>query len=64
MRWVAEAAQALAASTGFTASELAEKVHSMEESADGARRAAYDLKKLHRKGMVHKIGTHGAMRRR
>src|ERR1019366_2082275 len=61
MRRVAEAVLALStAPTGFTASELAEKVRSMSgeaESAYGPRRAAYDLKKLRGKGMVRKIGT-------
>jgi hypothetical protein len=61
MRRVAEAVQALStAPTGFTASELAQKVRAMSgeaESAYGPRRAAYDLKKLHGKGMVRKIGT-------
>jgi hypothetical protein len=61
MRRVAEAVQALStAPTGFTASELAEKVRAMSgeaESAYGARRAAYDLKKLRGKGMVRKIRT-------
>lgn len=61
MRQVAEAVQALStAPTGFTASELAEKVRAMSgevEAAYGPRRAAYDLKKLRGKGMVRKIGT-------
>ena len=61
MRRVAEAVQALStAPTGFTASELAEKVRALSgeaESAYGPRRAAYDLKKLRGKGMVRKIGT-------
>ena len=61
MRRVAEAVQALStAPTGFTASELAQKVRAMSgeaESAYGPRRAAYDLKKLRGKGMVRKIGT-------
>ena len=61
MRRVAAAVLALStAPTGFTASELAEKVRTMSgevESAYGPRRAAYDLKKLRGKGMVRKIGT-------
>jgi hypothetical protein len=60
MRRVAEAVLALSASpVGFTASELAGQVHSMTgqpESGYGARRAAYDIKKLRAKGMVRKIG--------
>ena len=61
MRRVAEAVLALStAPTGFTASELAQKVRAMSgqaESAYGPRRAAYDLKKLRGKGMVRKIGS-------
>ena len=61
MRRVAEAVLALStAPTGFTASELAQRVRAMtgeEESAYGPRRAAYDLKKLRGKGLVRKIGT-------
>jgi hypothetical protein len=61
MRRIAEAVLALStAPTGFTASELAEKVRAMSgdaESAGGPRRAAYDLKKLRGKGLVRKIGT-------
>jgi len=61
MRRVADAVLALStAPTGFTASELAQKVRAMtgeEESAYGPRRAAYDLKKLRGKGLVRKIGT-------
>ena len=61
MRRVAEAVRALStAPTGFTASELAQKVRVMSgeaESAYGPQRAAYDLKKLRGKGLVHKIGT-------
>lgn len=60
MRRVAEAVLALSTSpTGFTASELAQKVRAMSgepESQYGARRAAYDIKKLRAKGMVRKIG--------
>ena len=44
--------------TGFTASDLAEKVRPMcgkSYSAYGARRAAYDIKKLRGKSMVAKI---------
>jgi hypothetical protein len=61
MRRVAEAVLALStAPTGFTASELAQKVRAMSgeaESVYGPRRAAYDLKKLRGKGMLRKIGT-------
>ena len=61
MRRVAEAVLALStAPTGFTSSELAQKVRAMSgevESDYGPRRAAYDLKKLRGKGMVRKIGT-------
>jgi len=61
MRRVADSVLALSTSpTGFTASELAQKVRAMSgevESAYGPRRAAYDLKKLRGKGMVRKIGT-------
>jgi hypothetical protein len=60
MRRVAEAVLALsAAPAGFTASELAGQIHSvtgMLPSEYGARRAAYDIKKLRAKGMVRKIG--------
>jgi hypothetical protein len=60
IRRVAEAVLALSASpAGFIASDLARQVHSMSgqpESEYGARRAAYDLRKLRAKGMVHKIG--------
>jgi hypothetical protein len=60
-RRVAEAVLALStAPTGFTASELAQKVRAMSgevESVYGPRRAAYDLKKLRGKGMLRKIGT-------
>ena len=58
---LAEAVLALStAPTGFTASELAQKVRAMSgeaESAYGPRRAAYDLKNLRGKGMVRKIAT-------
>jgi hypothetical protein len=60
MRRVAEAVLALsAAPAGFTASDLARQVNSMSgdtESEYGARRAAYDIKKLRAKEMVRKIG--------
>ncbi len=60
MRRTAEAVLALSASpVGFTASDLVRQVHSMTgqpESEYGARRAAYDIKKLRAKGMVSKIG--------
>jgi len=61
MRRVAHAVLALSSSpTGFTASELAEKVRAMSgepTSEYGARRAAYDIKKLRGKDMVRKIGA-------
>jgi hypothetical protein len=60
MRQVAEAVLALSASpSGFTSSDLAGQVHAATgkpESEYGARRAAYDIKKLRAKGMVRKIG--------
>jgi hypothetical protein len=60
IRRVAEAVLALSASpVGFTASDLAQQVRSMSgqpETEYGARRAAYDIKKLRAKGMVRKIG--------
>lgn len=50
MRWVVEAVIALSRSSdGFTSSELARQVQVLgkqSESEYGARRAAYDLKKL------------------
>jgi hypothetical protein len=59
MRRAAEAVLALSASpAGFTASDLARQVHSMNglpESEYGTRRAAYDLKKFRAKAMVRKI---------
>ncbi|HET6181712.1 MAG TPA: hypothetical protein VFE61_32640 [Candidatus Sulfotelmatobacter sp.] len=61
MRRVANAVLALSSSpTGFMASDLAQKVRDMSGESDsdyGARRAAYDLKKLRAKGMVQKIGS-------
>jgi hypothetical protein len=60
MRCVAEAIIALSASPGgFTASELARLVRTLSnqsESEYGARRAAYDLKKLRGKMIVRRIG--------
>ena len=60
MRRVAEAVLALSTSpTGFTASELADKVRARSgetKSQYGVRRAAYDIKKLRGKDMVTKIG--------
>ena len=60
MRHVAEAVLALSTSpAGFTASELAREGPCPEwrpESEYGARRAAYDIKKLRGKGMMQKIG--------
>ena len=64
MRHVAEAVLALSTSptspAGFTASQLAQKVRTINGPAEadyGPRRAAYDLKKLRGKGMVRRIGT-------
>ena len=62
MRWVVEAVIALCLSLspqGFTASELARQVRMLSNQAEGqydARRAAYDLKKLRGKKIVHRIG--------
>jgi hypothetical protein len=62
MRWVVEAVIALCLSLsphGFTASELARQVRMLSnqgESEYGARRAAYDLKKLRGKKIVRRIG--------
>ena len=62
MRWVVEAVIALCLSLsphGFTASELARQVRVLSnqgESEYGARRAAYDLKKLRGKDIVRRIG--------
>ena len=60
MRWVAEAVLVLAPSPGgFAASDLAHQVRTLsrqDESAYGARRAAYDLKKLRGKQIVSRIG--------
>jgi len=59
MRWVAEAVLALSPSPdGFTASQLAHQVRTVSrqsESQYGARRAAYDLKKLRGKQIVCRI---------
>jgi hypothetical protein len=61
MRRAAEAVLALSASpAGFTASELGRQVRSMtgqSESEYGARRAAYDIKKLRGKVILRKIGN-------
>jgi hypothetical protein len=62
MRWVVEAVIALCLSLsphGFTASELARQVRMLSNQAEcqyDARRAAYDLKKLRGKKIVHRIG--------
>ena len=62
MRWVVEAVIALCLSLsphGFTASELARQVRVLSnqgKSEYGARRAAYDLKKLRVKEIVRRIG--------
>ena len=65
MRRVAEAVLALStAPTGFTASELAQKVREMSgeaESAYGPRRAAYDLKKLRGKEWFARSRPHAAI---
>lgn len=59
MRWVAEAVLALAGlPRGFTASDLAGQVRRLGGSAASAytpRRAAYDLKKLRGKQLLHRI---------
>ena len=59
MRWVVEAVIALSPSPGgFTASDLASQVRALSkrsESEYGARRAAYDLKKLRGKKIVRRI---------
>src|SRR5258708_7046295 len=60
MRWVVEAVTALSPSPhGFTASELASQVRALSkqsESEYGARRAAYDVKKLRGKAIIQRIG--------
>jgi hypothetical protein len=60
MRWVVEAVIALSPSPGgFTASDLASQVRVLgkqSESEYGARRAAYDLKKVRGKKIVRRIG--------
>jgi hypothetical protein len=60
MRWVVEAVIALSPSPdGFTASELASQVRVLSkqsESEYGARRSAYDLKKLRGKKIVRQLG--------
>jgi hypothetical protein len=60
MRWVVEAVISLSPSPdGFTASQLAGQVQALSKqnpSAYGARRAAYDLKKLRGKKIVRRIG--------
>jgi hypothetical protein len=60
MRWVIDAVMALAPSPrGFTASELARQVRVLSHQSEteyGARRAAYDLKKLRGKQIVRRIG--------
>ena len=61
LRHVAEAIIALSASPGgFTASTPADQVHALGNqtaSAYGPRQAAYDLKKLRGKQIVHRIGS-------
>jgi hypothetical protein len=61
MRRVADAVLALSSSPiGFTSSDLDQKVRAMSGASDsvyGARRAAYDIKKLRAKGMLQKIGA-------
>jgi hypothetical protein len=60
IRRVAEAVLAVSASpAGFTASDLAGQIHSMNGQPGSEyepRRAAYYIKKLRAKGMVRKIG--------
>jgi hypothetical protein len=60
MRWVVEAVMALSPSPGgFTASQLAGQVQALSKQSPsdyGARRAAYDLKKLRGKKIVRRIG--------
>jgi hypothetical protein len=60
MRWVVEAVIALSPSPGgFTASQLAGQVQALSKQSEshyGARRAAYDLKKLRGKKIVRRIG--------
>jgi hypothetical protein len=63
LRWVVEAVIALSPlPDGFTASELAGQVRALSKQSEaeyGARRAAYDLKKLRGKKIVRRIGmTH------
>jgi hypothetical protein len=61
MRWVVETLVALGVSPsaqGFTASELARQVRllsNQSESDYGARRAAYDLKKLRAKQILRRV---------
>ena len=61
MRTVIESVVALATSpTGFSASELAAQVRArsgQRETPYGPRQAAYDIKKLRGKGLVHKRGN-------
>jgi hypothetical protein len=60
MRWVAEAVLALSPTPGgFTASQLAYRVRAVSQQSEsqyGTRRAAYDLKKLRGKQIIHRIG--------
>src|SRR6266581_8137261 len=60
MRWVVEAVIVLSPSPGgFTASQLAGQVQALSKQSEsdyGARRAAYDLKKLRGKKIVRRIG--------
>jgi hypothetical protein len=60
MRWGVEAVIALSPSPGgFTASQLAGQVQALSKQSEshyGARRAAYDLKKLRGKKIVRRIG--------
>jgi hypothetical protein len=61
MRWVAEAVLMLSPLPGgFTASELARQVRTISQQSEseyGSRRAAYDLKKLRGKQIVHRIAN-------
>jgi hypothetical protein len=65
MQRVAEAVLALStAATGFTASDLAQRVRVMSvevESAYGPRRAAYDLKNCGSKDWFVRLGPHAAV---
>jgi hypothetical protein len=61
MRWVPQAVLALSTlPNGFTASQLAEHVRRLSQQGEpeyGARRAAYDIKKLRAKHILCRIGN-------